>query len=213
MVLLIGGHSGAGKSALAAEIARRTGAAHVEVDDLRMAIQQVTTPDQLPALHFFTSTPGVAKPGIWRRDPDELMYGLIGVAEVVSRALQPVVGYHVTAARPVVLEGDGILPTVAESYLSDGRDGRPPAGTANNRVTAGAVRAVFLVEPELAAVRQRMGAGAEGDTQALMHWSYGQWLRAEAERRGQPVLAPRPYATLLDRVLDFATAEKPDATS
>jgi len=50
LVLLIGGHSGAGKSTLAAQIVRRTGAALVEADDVRMAIQRVTTPDQLPAL-------------------------------------------------------------------------------------------------------------------------------------------------------------------
>jgi hypothetical protein len=39
-----------------------------------------------------------------------------------------------------------------------------------------------------------------------MHWRYGQWLREEAERRGQAVLPPRPYDTLLGRVLDRGAA-------
>jgi hypothetical protein len=198
LVLLIGGHSGAGKSTLAAQIARRTGATHVEADDVRMASQRVTTPEQLPPLHFFAIAPGVPRPGIWQRDPDELVQGLVGVAEVVTRALGPVVGHHVAAAKPVVLEGDGILPALACPDPS-GRDLSHGVNGAN--AAAGAVRSVFLIEPDPAIVRQRMGCGPDGDAQAIMNWRFGQWLRAEAERQGQPVLSPRPYDTLLKRVL------------
>jgi len=197
-VLLIGGHSGAGKSTLAAQIVRRTGAALVEADDVRLAIQRVTTPDQLPALHFFASAPGVARPGIWQRHPAALVQGLIGVAEVMSQALGPVIGHHVVAAKPAVIEGDGILPSLA-AQDPDGR--RLPTGATPPRSTAGAVRSVFLIEPDVHVVRQRMEQGAEEDTQAAMHWRYGQWLRAEAERGGQPVVPPRPYDTLFERVL------------
>jgi len=197
LVLLIGGHSGAGKSTLAAQIARRTGASHVEADDVRMAIQRVTTPDQLPALHFFTSAPGVARPGIWQCDPQELVQGLIGVGKVVSRALGPVVGHHVAAAKPVVLEGDGILPALA----APDSDGWSPPHGLHRAIAAGAVRSVFLIESDLEVVRQQMGAGPEVDAQAVMHWQFGQWLHAEAKRHGQPVLPPRPYDTLLDRAL------------
>lgn len=198
LVLLIGGHSGAGKSTLAAQIARRTGAAHVEADDVRMAIQRVTTPEQLPPLHIFAVAPGVPRPGIWQRDPDALARGLVGVAETVSRALEPVVGHHVDAAKRIVLEGDGILPALARVRSSGGT---LPEGAHG---ATGAVRAVFLIEPDLAVVRERIGQGPDGDAQAMMHWRYGQWLRAEAERHGQPVLPPRPYHTLLERVLQIA---------
>lgn len=203
-VLLIGGRSGAGKSTLAAQLARRAGAALVEGDDVRMAIQRVTTPEQLPALHFFASAPGVARPGIWRRDMHELVRGLISVADVVSRALEPAVGHHVAAAKPAAIEGDGILPWLA---LQEPAGWSLPTGAFSPGLPAGAVRSVFLVEPNADLVRQRMGPGAEGDTQAAMHWRYGQWLRAEAERRAQPVVAPRPYESLLERVL-AAVAER-----
>ena len=204
LVLLIGGHSGAGKSTLAAQIARRTGASHVEADDVRVAIQRVTTPDQLPALHFFTSAPGVARPGIWQCDPQELVQGLIGVGKVVSRALGPVVGHHVAAAKPVVLEGDGILPALA----APDSDGWSPPHGLHRAIAAGAVRSVFLVESDLEVVRQQMGTGPEGAAQAVMHWQYGQWLRAEAQRHGESVLPPRPYGTLLQRVLALVGAPR-----
>ena len=71
LVLLIGGHSGAGKSTLAADVARRSGAAWMEVDDVRLALHGVTTEEQLPAVHYFTSEPGVERAGIWERDPGE----------------------------------------------------------------------------------------------------------------------------------------------
>ncbi len=173
-VLLIGGHSGAGKSTLATQVARRTGAALVEADDVRLAIQRVTTPEQLPALHFFASAPGVARPGIWRRDPDELVQRLIGVAEVVSRALGPVVGHHVVAAKPAVIEGDGILPWLA---VQSPAGWSLPTGVIPPGLTAGAGHSVLLIEPDPDVVRQRIELGGEGNTQAMimMHWRYGQW--------------------------------------
>jgi hypothetical protein len=208
MVLLIGGHSGAGKSTLAAQVARRAGTALVEADDVRMAIQRVTAAEHLPALHFFASAPGVARPGIWQRDLDELVRGLIGVAEIVSRALGPVVGHHVAAGKPVVVEGDGILPSLA---AQDPAGWNLPDGAFPTRATAGAVRSVYLIEPGVDVGRQRMGPGPDGDTKAAMHWRYGQWLRAEAERYRQPVVPPRPYATLLGRVLTLVGGRAPTA--
>jgi 2-phosphoglycerate kinase len=198
LVLLIGGHSGAGKSTLAAQIARRTGAGHVEADDVRMAIQRVTSVEQLPALHYFASAPGVTRPRVWQRDPDELVRALSGVAEVVSRALGPVVGHHIAARKPVVIDGDGILPGLAQ----EGQPGwTAPLGVVLAERAEHALRSVFLVEPDQAVVRSRMGRGQDGDTQGTMHWRYGQWLQAEAERLGQLVVEPRPYETLLERVL------------
>jgi hypothetical protein len=196
LVLLIGGHSGAGKSTLATEIARRTGATHVQVDDIRLAIQRVTTPEQIPALHYFASAPGVPRPGVWDRDPDVLTNAMIGVANVASRALGPVIGHHVYARMPVVIEGDGILPGL---HIA-GTGWNPPANVTLGDV-ASLVRPIFLIEPDQAVVRSRMGQGPHGDTQGVMHWGFGQWLCAEAVRLGVPVVEPRPYETLIDRVL------------
>ena len=76
-----------------------------------------------------------------------------------------------------------------------------------------AVRAVFLVEPDesaiLAAVvaRGREFAGrAEAElTEAVRaRWLFGQWLAREAVRYGLPVVEPRPWDTLAERILEQA---------
>ena len=38
-------------------------------------------------------------------------------------------------------------------------------------------------------------------TEARAKWLYGQWLTAEAQRYSLPVLEPRPWSTLLERLL------------
>jgi AAA+ superfamily predicted ATPase len=56
-VLLLGGASGAGKTVLAQSFARHYGVSLLLVDDVRLALQQVATPKQQPALHYFLTTP------------------------------------------------------------------------------------------------------------------------------------------------------------
>jgi hypothetical protein len=67
-VLLIGGHSGAGKSTVAERLARRHGTAWLMVDDLRLALQRsravLPTPEATAALHFDK------RPGWWRVPPE-----------------------------------------------------------------------------------------------------------------------------------------------
>ena len=192
-VLLIGGHSGAGKTTVAYDLARRFGTACTQVDDIRLALQQIITPAERPALHFFLATPDV-----WQRPPAELCAGLIAVGELVSAALDIVIAHHLATAGPLILEGDGIVPALA-AQSSFG-------GVANRSW----VRAVFLVEPDEAVLQASMlgrGRGyddrsaAEQATQARMNWLYGRWLHQEAERRGLPVLPARPWPTLADRVI------------
>ncbi len=192
-VLLIGGHSGAGKTTVAYDLARRSGAACTQVDDIRLALQQVITPAERPALHFFLATPDV-----WRRPPAELCAGLIAVGELVSAALDIVIAHHLATARPLILEGDGIVPALAAQSSFGGVE------------HGDRVRAVFLVEPDVAVVQAGMlsrGRGyddrsaAEQAAQARMNRLYGRWLHQEAERMGLPVLPSRPWPTLADRII------------
>ena len=136
-VLLIGGHSGAGKSMLAMQIARHFGVAYAEADDFRMALQQVTTAAEHPDLHFFITAPGVAKDGIWEASPEELADRLLRVGQVVSHALEVVVAHHQWMAKPLVLEGDGILPRLAIQSIFPTKDGE-----------IGRARFVLLHEPD-----------------------------------------------------------------
>jgi 2-phosphoglycerate kinase len=201
-VLLLGGHSGAGKSTVAERLARRHGTAWLMVDDLRLALQRsravLPTPEATEALHF------TAAPGWWRRPPERLLEVAIADGRALSPALEVVIENHVDRRLPVVLEGDGILPELLA---------RPPVRT---RAAGGRVRAVFLVEPDEAALAAALGArgleatfmiAAEVAAVVRARWLYGRWLAEQAHRAGVPVLAPRPWATLADRIATAASAD------
>jgi len=193
-VLLIGGASGTGKSIVAREIARQTGAAFCEADDIRMALQTITTPAEQPELHFFISSPGVARAGIWHMPAEHLCAGLIGVGRVVSHALEVVVSHHVVRDKPIVIEGDGILPDFAARQVFAGLD------------PSGGVHAVFLSAPREFFFRHLSPEpdplAAEQHAQADLNWLYAQWLTAEARRWGLRVLAAQPWEGLVQRILD-----------
>lgn len=194
-VLLIGGPSGVGKTIVARQIGLRFSISWLQVDDLRLAFQRshVTFPRENAALRFFEETPDV-----WRMPPEHLRDGLIALGQVLSPALEVVIENHVDTVAPVVIEGDGILPSLFA---------RPPV---QERAINGQVRAVFIVEPEedvmLDNIRVRRRGivertKAELRTEARAKWLYGQWLATEAHRYGLPVLEVRPWSTLVERIV------------
>lgn len=204
-VLLLGGPSGAGKSLAAAAIGRRLGVSWLQVDDLRLALQfsRATLPAGNEALAFFAETPG-----LWTLPPERLADALVGVGEAMAPAIEIVVANHVDTDAPVVIEGDGVLPSLLD---------RPPV---RERVAAGAVRPAFPVEPDEAVLYANMVARARGiadrteaslRTEARAKWLFGRWLEGEARRRGTPVLAPRPWVTLVGRLLAAADGRGPPA--
>ena len=194
-VLLIGGPSGTGKTVLAKQIGLRAGVSWLEVDDLRLALQRsrVILPEHTEALYFFEKTPRV-----WEMPAERLRDGLIAVGRVMAPALEVVIENHVDTAAPVVIEGDGILPSLFA---------RPPV---QDRSVNGNVRAVFLVEPEeevifanMLARKRGIAARTEAElrTEARAKWLFGRWLADEASHYGLPVVEPRPWLTLLERVM------------
>jgi len=194
-VLLIGGPSGVGKTILAKLIGLRFGIPWLEVDDLRLALQRshVTLPRDTAALYFFEETPNV-----WQLPPEQLCNRLIAIGEVMSPAIEVVVENHVDTVAPVVIEGDGILPSLFA---------RP---SVRDRTSSGQVRAVFLIEPEEKVILANMMARGRGMAErtrtekrieARTKWLYGQWLASEARRYNLPILKPRPWATLVERII------------
>ncbi len=113
-------------------------------------------------------------------------------------ALEVVIENHIDTAAPVIIEGDGILPSLFA---------RP---SVRDRAANGNVRAVFLVEPDEDAIFANMlmrnrGIAARTEaalrTEARAKCLFGRWLADEALRFELPVLEPRPWLTLLDRVM------------
>jgi len=203
-VLLIGGSSGIGKSTVAQALAKTLGISHLLVDDLRIAIQSVTTPDQLPALHYFLTIEDATA-----LTAEAFIEGLNGVGQALMPALCEVISHHVavpTTGR-LILEGDGILPEfVNDLALSDIN------GSALMNVET-KVRAVFIYEAEEAqllgnfmARKWGFNQSASAEQRRYVHsiWRFGQWMKAEAERYGLPVVPARPFTTLAQRILAAA---------
>ena len=164
------------------------------VDDLRLAFQRadVTLPSGTEALYLDK------QPSFRRRTPEEQRAALISVGNIMSTALEAIVENHVDQRLPIVIEGDGILP----SLLS-----RPAV-----LERAAWTRAAFIVESDKGALRtalaSRGGSRVVGRTPAELqaavqaNWMFGQWLAAEASRRNLAVVEPRPWDTLPDRLID-----------
>jgi 2-phosphoglycerate kinase len=187
-VLLIGGASGTGKTRLSYPLARRFGVAIVEVDDIVEALHAMTTPEQQPALHYWTTHPEAA-----RLLPEGILQIHLAVAESLAPALAAVVANHLETDTPVIIEGDYLLPGFA---ASDSFGGLPAIGQ---------VASLFLHEPDevqlVANYSGREQGEGEQQTRARVSALFGEWLAAEAARYGVPVIRPRPWSSLERRAL------------
>ena len=191
-VLLIGGHSAAGKTTAAELVGRSPGVPWMMMDDLRLAFQRarVSLPENTDALYFDTV------PSFRRLGPEEQGDGLIAVGEALSPALEVIIEHHVDLSLPIVIEGDGIVP----SLLS-----RKPVVE-----RAESVRTVFLIEPEETEILGNMMArsraisdrtGEQLRNEARAKWLHGQWLAREAATHSLPIVHPRPWETLVERII------------
>ena len=188
-VLLIGGPSGTGKTTVAHRLALHFEIGIAAVDDFQIFLEQMTTPEQHPVLHFWRT----------QADPDllsaeEIMRQGLDVARLMSTGLEAVIADHLKTRVRIVLEGDFIAPALAA---------QASFGGASN---GGRVRAVFLYEPDEAQIlRNFSDREPENGAQrkrARMSWLQGQWLENECDRRGMSILTVRPWETLFDRILE-----------
>ena len=195
-VLLLGGPSGTGKTAVSYRLAQHFGIGITEVDDFQVLLETMTTPEQQPVLHFWRTHPA----------PDQLsaeaiMEQGLRVREVMAPGLEAVIANHLESQTPVVLEGDFIHPALAAQTTFAGLP------------TARQVRAVFLVEADERQLLENFARREPDDgpqvKRARVSWLYGQWLTHEAERYGLPVVAARPWDTLIDRILAVLASPAP----
>lgn len=206
-VLLIGGSSGTGKTAVARALARHFGVSVLLTDDIRLAIQQTVTPEQHPAFHTLT-TPEAAN----RLPPEAVRDAVIAVSEGMARALAIVIAHHVVIAGvgPIIIEGDNILPRTATQRCF------PELHYFSGLVLDDEVRSVFLFEPDEAAILANMherGRGfdalsaSEQQTAARASWLHGNWRREQCAAYRTPLLLAQPRDTVIGRILQ--TLEEP----
>jgi 2-phosphoglycerate kinase len=201
--LLIGGSSSVGKSRAAARLGHRHGLPWLQVDDLRLAFQRsrVTLPQGNDALYYFVK--GGHQNQVWKERPDQLRDALIAVGEALAPAIEAVLLHHVSQREPIIIEGDGILPSLLT---------RPAVQQVGD-----AVRAVFIVEPNERVLLRNMLARGRGINrmtgttlcaEAHVKCLFGQRLAEEAERLGVPVMPARPWESLADRI-EAAVSSRP----
>jgi 2-phosphoglycerate kinase len=189
-VLMIGGSSGVGKTVVAHKLAKHLSISLLLVDDIRIAIQQVTTFESNPELHVFLNY----QPEQWRNS-QAIYDDWITVGKAMAKPLNAIVGHHIKIpdAGPIIIEGDGILP-LAGNQIFEQKD----------------VRSIFIVEQNeeqiLNNLRSRgrgFNDGGEAEQKGFAHasWLYGQWLAQEAEKLGLPVINSQHQQTLFERLL------------
>lgn len=187
-VLLLGGPAGAGKTSVSYRLARHFDVGITEVDDFQILLERLTTPAQLPVLHFWRTHPAFAQ-----LSPAAILENGLAIGRVLAPGLEAVIANHLETQTPIVLEGDFIHPALAAqaSFAGQANDGR--------------VRAIFLYEPDeqqlVANFAARAPEGGEQTKRARVSWLYGQWLKDEAERYGLPILPARPWDSVFARII------------
>jgi 2-phosphoglycerate kinase len=195
-VLLLGGASGTGKTAVSYRLAQAFGVGLTEIDDFQVLLERMTTPEQQPALHFWRTHPA---PHLL--SATEIFEQGLTIGPVMAPGLEAVIANHLESGTPVVLEGDFIHPALAAQKTF--------GGIPNN----GQVRAIFLHEADeqqlIENFSQRELEQGPQVTRARVSWLYGEWLKREEETYGLPVLPARPWDTVFDRCL--AAVSQPGA--
>jgi 2-phosphoglycerate kinase len=187
-VLLLGGASGVGKTSVSYRLARHFGVGITEVDDFQVLLERMTTPEQQPAIHFWRTHPEADQ-----LPADAIMEHALELGRAMTPGLDAVIANHLETSRPMLLEGDFILPALAAQASF--------AAEAN----AGRVRAVFVHEPDepqiAANYLSREPRSGPQLKRARVSWLMSRWLAQEAQRRGLVVVTARPWDTLLERVV------------
>ena len=114
-VLIIEGNSGTGKTYIAQKLAEKYQVSCLLVDDIRIAIQQITTPATHPNLHVFMTY----APEQWNNS-EKIVADWKRVGNGMIEPLRAIVEHHVIArdAGRIILEGDGIVPELFAQNIS-----------------------------------------------------------------------------------------------
>ncbi|MGF7145039.1 2-phosphoglycerate kinase [Anaerotaenia torta] len=181
-VLFIGGASGTGKSSLAYEIARFYGVNVLEVDDIHLSVEAVTTKEGFPAIHYWNTGVNWMEVGVERN-----VNWLIDVSKEMIPVLKELVNRHLEDKVPVIIEGDFIYPEFILSFDTP------------------EVKSIFVNESDINQILQNYLSREGGDLQhyrAGISISYGKWIADICNRNNIRLIDSRPWNTVLTRALN-----------
>jgi 2-phosphoglycerate kinase len=180
-VLFIGGASGIGKSSIAYEIARFYGVNVLEVDDIHLSVETVTTKECFPAVHYWNTGVNWKDVGV-----DGNVKWLIDVSIEIIPVLKKLVNRHIEDKLPIIIEGDFIYPEFTMSF--------------NNPE----VKSIFVNEPDINQIVQNYLSREGGNLQhyrAEISIAYGKWIADICNQNGIRLIDSRPWNTALTRAL------------
>ena len=165
-----------------------------QIDDLQVALERLTGPDEQPELHFWRTN--------WAEfsafSDTEFVEHFVAIAKrVFEPALESVIAEHLESGYPVVVEGDFLLPTLTTKSTFVDQD------------NGGRVRAIFVYEDanDRSLPTTLTGNQAAGqEFRAHASWLNGQWLRGQCQSLSVPELASRPWDTVVARALSAISA-------
>ena len=182
-ILLIGGPSGVGKTSVSYRIAQMQGVGITEVDDLFIAVESMTTPEQQPAVHYWRTTPDAAEQSV-----EAILDIHLGLSRVLQPMVASVIENHLETDVPLVLDGDYLLPEILTTRW-------------HNR---GVVKGVFLYDTDERQYRdnyrQREPNAGHQDKRAAVSYRFGEWLRRQCDALDLPAVPARPWPTLIERI-------------
>ena len=186
IVLLIGGSSGTGKSYLARQLAEYYKIPLTEVDDIRIALQQLVNKESIPDLFTFIDNPNF----IDEHDEVVCTKKLLDVGTSMWKSLDELISKHVVCNEPVIFEGDGIIPELIAT-----RDLHK-------------IKPIFIYDDidgikEKQILRNRHGKESdENSKNILFSYTYSQEIKHQAEDKGFLIVKASPMETLLERTLE-----------
>ena len=180
-VLFIGGASGTGKSSIAYEIARYYGVNVLEVDDVHLSVETVTTKESFPAIHYWNTGVNWKEIGV-----EGNVNWLIDVSKEMIPVLKEIVNRHIEDILPIIIEGDFIYPEFTKSFENP------------------EVKSIFINETDVNQILHNYLSREGGDLQhyrAEISIAYGKWLANTCNQIGISVIESRPWNTALSRSL------------
>lgn len=198
-VLLIGGSAGTGKTTLARQLSEHFNTPVIQVDDIRLAMQEEVDPKKYPDLFSFIH----GDEAFFAQSHDVLADALLKIGKDVWVALEKVIEQR--GESPLIIEGDGIIPELIHTLPQE------------------SVRAIFLYDDQEQLKqrererKEKRGGKIDGRPDVItdewlerytgVSYLFGQKIKSLAEKCGYPTIQSSSIDTLFDRALSIAESK------